>query len=146
MDKGITAGALARQQALLLDIGLTTLHRWRCQFAGAWNAVDRRKTSHRHVVHRLREEVRQRILLTCNVSECAARRPAQIVPIFADRGLFIGSERNFYWMLHCHGQANRRGRTRPPLEPRPVPRLQAHGPNHVCDWEITYLSTTVRGV
>ncbi|WP_233128803.1 helix-turn-helix domain-containing protein, partial [Synechococcus sp. 8F6] len=32
------------------------------------------------------------------------------------------------------GQANRRGRARPPQEPRPVPRLRAAGPNQVWSW------------
>ena len=146
MDEGIAAGARARQLALLLGIGLTTLQRWRRQFAGAGDVVDRRKGSSRHVPHRLSEEERQRILLTCNEPEFAALPPGQIVPILADRGLFIGSERSFYRVLHCHGQANRRGRARPPQEPRPVPRLRADGPNQVWSWDITYLPTTVRGV
>ena len=43
--------------------------------------------------HRLSEEERQRILLTCIEPEFTALPPGQIVPILADRGLFIGSER-----------------------------------------------------
>jgi len=38
MDEGIAAGARARQLALLLGIGLTTLQRWRRQFAGGGDA------------------------------------------------------------------------------------------------------------
>jgi putative transposase len=98
------------------------------------------------VSHRLTDEERQRILLTCNQPEFAALPPGQIVPILADRGLYIGSERSFYRVLHDHGQAHRRGRARPPQEPRPVPRLQARGPNQVWSWDITYLPTSVRGV
>ena len=146
MDEGIAAGARARQLALLLGIGLTTLQRWRRQFAGDGGGVDCRKGSHRNVSHRLSAEERQRILLTCNEPEFAALPPGQIVPILADRGLFIGSERSFYRVLHAHGQANRRGRARPPQEPRPVPRLRAAGPNQVWSWDITYLPTNVRGV
>ena len=138
MDEGIAAGARARQLALLLGIGLTTLQRWRRQFAGDGGGVDCRKGSHRNVSHRLSAEERQRILLTCNEPEFAALPPGQIVQILADRVLFIGSERSFYRVLHCHGQ--------PPQEPRPVPRLRADGPNHVWSWEITYLPTNVRGV
>jgi putative transposase len=108
--------------------------------------VDRRKGSHRLVSHRLSEEERKRILLTCNEPEFAALPPGQIVPILADRGLFIGSERSFYRVLHAHGQVHRRGRARAPQEPRPVPRLRADGPNQVWSWDITYLPTTVRGV
>ena len=99
-----------------------------------------------HVSHRLSEEERQRILLTCNEPEFAALPPGQIVPILADRGVFICSERSFYRVLHSHAQANRCGRARPPQEPRPVPRLRAAGPNQVWSWDITYLPTTVRGV
>jgi len=40
----------------------------------------------------------------------------------------------------------RRGRARPPQEPRPVPRRRADGPNQLCSWDITYLPTSVRGV
>jgi len=131
---------------MLLGVGLTTLQRWRRQFAGDGDGTDGRKGSHRHVAHRLSDEERQRILLTCNQPEFAALPPGQIVPILADRSLYIGSERSFYRVLYTHGQAHRRGRARPPQEPRPVPRLRADGPKQVWSWDITYLPTTVRGV
>jgi hypothetical protein len=51
-------------------------------------SLDRRKSSHRLVFHRLSEEERQRILLTCNHPEFKALPPGQIVPILADRGLY----------------------------------------------------------
>ena len=114
LDEGVADGARASELALLLGVGLTTLQRWRRQFAGDGDGIDRRKGSPRHVVHRLSEEERQRILLTCNESEFAALPPGQIVPVLADRGLYIGSERSFYRVLHAHGQAQRRGRARPP--------------------------------
>ena len=139
-------GARARELALLLCVGLTTLQRWRRQFAGDGDGVDRRKGSCRHVAHRLSEEERQRILLTCNETDFAALPSGQIVPVLADRGLYIGSERSFYRVLHAHGQVHRRGRARPPQEPRPVPGLRAAGSNEVCSWDITYLPTTVRGI
>ena len=53
------------------------------------------------------------------------------MPILADRGLYIGSEHSFSAVLSTHGQAHRRGRARPPQEPRPVLLLRASGPNHV---------------
>ena len=146
LDAGMAAGARACKLAELLGVGLTTLQRWRRQFAGDGDGLDRRKGSPRQVSHRLTEEERQRILLTCNQPEFASLPPGQIVPILADRGLYIGSERSFYRVLHAHGQAHRRGRARPPQEPRPVPRLRADGPNQVWSWDITYLPTSVRGV
>jgi putative transposase len=132
--------------AELLDVGLTTLQRWRRQFAGVGDGLDRRKGSHRLVSHRLSDEERQRILFTCNEPEFAALPPGQIVPILADRGLYIGSERSFYRVLHAHSQVHRRGRARSPQAPQPVPRLEARGPNEVWSWDITFLPTGVRGV
>lgn len=146
LDAGMAAGARAGKLAELLGVGLATLQRWRRQFAGDGDGLDGRKGSPRLVSHRLTDEERQRILLTCNEPEFAALPPGQIVPILADRGVYIGSERSFYRVLHDHGQAHRRGRARPPQEPRPVPRLEARGPNQLWSWDITYLPTSVRGV
>ena len=112
LDEGMAAGARAQELALLLGVGLSTLQRWRRQFAGVGDGIDQRKGSHRHVAHRLSAEERQRILLTCNEPEFAALPPGQIVPVLADRGLYVGSERSFYRVLHAHGQAHRRGRAR----------------------------------
>ncbi len=117
LDAAVAAGARAHKVAELLDVGLTTLQRWRRQFAGVGDGLDCRKGSHRIVSHRLSDEERQRILFTCN-----------------DR------------VLHAHRQVHRRGRARPPQTPRPVPRLEARGPNEVSSWDITYLPTSVRGV
>ena len=142
----MAASARAASVARLLGVGLTTLQHWRRQFAADDGGVDRRKGSYRHVAHHLSEQERQRILLTYNEAEFAAVPPAQIVPVLADQGLYIDSERSFYRVLHTHGQVHRRGRARPPKEPRPVPRLRASGPNEVWSWDITYLPTTVRGI
>ena len=129
-----------------IGICLRTLKRWRRQFAGDGDGVDRRHGSHRLVSHRLSEEERQRILLTCNQPEYASLPPGQIVPALADQGLYIGSESSFYRVLHQAGQCHRRGRARLPQEPRSVPRLRADRPNAVWSWDITYLPTTVRGI
>jgi putative transposase len=154
LDAGMAAGARACKLAELLGVGLTTLQRWRRQSAGDGDGLDRRKGSPRLVSCRLTEEERQRVLLTCNQPEFAALPPGQIVPILTDRGLYnsfgeycvYGSRRSFYRDLHAHGQAHRRGRARPPQEPRPVPCLRSDGPNQVWSWDITYLPTSVRGV
>ena len=129
-----------------IGISLRTLKRWRKAFQGDGDGKDRRKGSPRLVVHRLSEEERQRILLTCNQPEYASLPPGQIVPALADQGLYIGSESSFYRVLHQAGQCHRRGRARLPQEPRSVPRLRADGPNRVWSWDISFLPTTVRGV
>jgi hypothetical protein len=96
--------------------GSPPLQRWRRQFAGDGDGLDSRNGSPRLVSHRLNDEERQRILLTCNEPEFAALPPGQIVPILAGNGLYnsfgedcvYGSERSFCQVLHAHGQAHRR--------------------------------------
>jgi len=125
---------------------LRTLKRWRKALFADGGGYDRRKGSPRLVSHKLSEEERQRILLTCNQPEYASLPPGQIVSALADQGLYIGSESSFYRVIHAHGQVQRRGRARPPQEPRPMPRLLAAEANEVWSWVITYLPTTVRGI
>jgi len=140
------AGARLVSACCELGICLRTLKRWRRAFGGDVDGEDRRKGSPRLVSHRLSEEERQRILLTCNQPEYASLPPGQIVPALADQGHYIGSESSFYRVLHQAGQCQRRGRARPPQAARTVPRLRADGPNQLWSWDITYLPTTVRGV
>ncbi len=111
-------------------ICLRTLKRWRREFKADGNGVDRRKGSTRKVAHRLSVEEGQRILLTCNEPKYADLPPGQIVPDLGDQGIYIGSERSFYRVLHAHGQLHRR----------------ADGPKQVWSWDISYLPTSVKGI
>jgi len=140
------AGARLANACAEIGLSLRTLKRWRKTFAGDGDGEDRRKGSDRLVGHRLSEEERQRILLTCNQPEYASLPPGQIVPILADEGIYLASESSFYRVLHQAGQCHRRGRARLPQEPRSVPRLMADRPNALWSWDITYLPTTVRGI
>ena len=149
-----TSGAGLGSACSEIGIWLRTLKRWRKALIGDGDGHDRRKGSPRLVSHKLSDEERQRILLTCNLAEYASLPPGQIVPALADQGLYnssgedyvYGSESSFYRVLHAHGQVHRRGRARPQQEPRPVPRLRASGSNQMWSWDITYLPTTVRGI
>jgi transposase-like protein len=85
------AGARLVRACCELGITLRTLKRWRHAFASDGDGEDRRKGSPRLVSHRLSEEERQRILLTCNQPEYASLPPGQIVPALADQGHYIGS-------------------------------------------------------
>jgi putative transposase len=154
LDGAVAAGATAGRVAKRMAISLRTLQRWRRQFAAhdasggadGGGGGDRRKGSTRHVPHRLSDQERQRILEVCNQPQYASLPPAQIVPDLADQGVFLASESSFYRVLHAHQQVQRRGRARPPQQPRPVPRRRADGPNQLWSWDITYLPTSVRGV
>ena len=95
-----------------MGVGLTTLQRWRREFKADGNGVDRRKGSSRHVSHRLSVEEGQSILLTCNEPKYASLPPGQIVPDLADQGIYMGSERSFYRVLHANSQLHLLGRAR----------------------------------
>jgi putative transposase len=71
----MAAGARACKLVELLGVRLARLQRWRHQFAGDGDGLDRCKGSPSLVSHRLTEEGRQRILLTCNQPEFAAMPP-----------------------------------------------------------------------
>ena len=141
-----TAGAIVFSACRELGISLRTLKRWRCEFKSDGSGEDGLKGSPRQVAHCLSEEERKRILFTCNELKYASLPPGQIVPDLADQGIFIGSERSFYRVLHDHGQLHRRGRVRLLQESRQVPRLRATGPNQVWSWEISYLPTSVKEI
>ena len=72
LDGAVAAGATAGRVAERMGISLRTLQRWRRQFAGAGDGVDRRKGSARHVPHRLSEQERQEILAVCNQPQYAS--------------------------------------------------------------------------
>ena len=100
LDATVAAGARAREVSALLGVALRTLQRWRRQFAGDGDGNDRRKGSHRLVSHRLSDEERQRILLTCNQPEFAALPPGQIVPVLAEWGLDNSFGEDFVYLCH----------------------------------------------
>ena len=107
---------------------------------------DRRKAAQARRVPgtRLTPAEEEAILFTLNQPRFASLSPAQIVPILADKGLYLASESTLYGILRKRGQLAHRGRARVPTRRRPTP-LYATAPNQVWTWDITYLSTTIKG-
>ena len=75
----------------------------------------------------------------------AVCRRVRIVPALADRGEYLASESTFYRVLRAEGQAQHRGRARPPTQRTPQSH-RATAPNQLWSWDITYLATTVQGM
>lgn len=88
----MAAGARVRKLDTMMDVRLSTLQRWRHQFFGYGDGLDRRKGVHRLASHRLTDEERQRILLTCNQPEIPALPPGQILPALVVVACISGSE------------------------------------------------------
>lgn len=81
---------------------------------------------------------------TANLPEYRNRSPRQIVPLLADKGVYIASESSFYRVLAENGQLAHRDRARPSRPRKPAPHV-ARRPNEVWSWDITYLKSNVRG-
>ena len=80
INEAHTAGAGLGSACSEIGICLRTLKRWRKALIADGDGHDRRKGSPRLVSHKLSDEERQRILLTCSQAEYASLPPGQIVP------------------------------------------------------------------
>ncbi|MBO9484605.1 IS3 family transposase, partial [Salinisphaera sp. G21_0] len=107
--------------------------------------ADNRNNANREAPgNKLSEEERQAIVDVCNSDRFKSLPPSQIVPVLADEGEYLGSERTFYRVLHERGQQHHRGRAAKAGHRRPTSYC-ATGPNQVWSWDITFLRSPVRG-
>ena len=95
--------------------------------------------------NKLSDAERQLILATVNSSEYRDKTPSQIVPLLADKGIYIGSESSIHRILKAEGLDAHRRRSKPPTRTKPM-ELVATGPNQVYSWDITFLKSTVAGI
>lgn len=137
-------GARQEKACKVLGVSQRTLQRWR---EGDTVKCDRRSLSQRDSDphNKLSELERQQVIDIANSPEFASLPPSQIVPALADQGLYVASESSFYRLLREAKQLAHRGKAKPPTRKRPAP-LQANGPNQLWSWDITYLSSTVKGL
>ena len=80
-----------------------------------------------------------------NKSEFQSLPPSQIVPILADRGIYLASESTFYRILKQYNMQHHRGRSKKPSK-RPMSTHRATGPNQVWMWDITWLPGPAKGI
>jgi putative transposase len=138
VDEAIAAGA--RQDRACAEAGINerTLQRWR------QTDEDRRGRVSRQPANRLSADEVAKVLTVVNSPEFRDASPKQIVPTLADRGEYLASESTFYRILRARGLMAHRAASRP-AQARPTRQHQAHGPNQVWSWDITYLRSPVRG-
>ena len=134
----------ARQSKACEALGLSerTVQRWTRE--DAVQADNRNNANREAPGNKLSEEERQAIVDVCNSDRFKSLPPSQIVPVLADEGEYLGSERTFYRVLHERGQQHHRGRTAKAVRRRPTSYC-ATGPNQVWSWDITFLRSPVRG-
>lgn len=132
----------ARQYKACNEIGISarTYQRWQTN-----GLEDKRPNVVRQPSNKLTEEERQAVIDTCNQEPYQSLTPKQIVPKLADQGIYLASESTFYRVLREEGMITHRGRTNAPSHSKPDSHT-AEGPNEVWSWDITYLTSTVKGM
>lgn len=143
IEETVKSGAREKAACAEMGLSLRTLQRWR---SGASSLEDRRPLAHRtKPKNKLSEEEVKAIVDAAAQPEFQSLPPSQIVPVLADRGIYIASESTFYRVLRRFQMQHHRGRSRKPSK-RPMSTHCATGPNQVWMWDITWLQGPVKGI
>jgi len=141
LDEAQRSGARLGSACEALGISKRAVERWRAQGVGD----DRREGPKSPPPNKLTQQERQAIVSAMNSPEYRDLSPNQIVPLLADKGIYLGSESSFYRILREEDLLHHREPSRPAAHVRPSEKV-ATGPNQVWSWDITYLPSPVRGL
>ena len=123
------AGARRHLAADLLGLPLRTLQRWQKD-----GLTDRRKGSRVAPANKISEIERTEIIEVLTSSEFGEANPHQIVPMLADKGIFLGSESTMYRVLRELNMNKHRLASQAATRIRPDAFI-ATGPNQVWSWD-----------
>lgn len=139
LDEAVASGARFERACEEIGLSARAVQRWR---AGAED--DLRCGPRSAPRNKLSDGEQQRIIALMISPEFRELPPAQIVPLLADRGIYVASEATLYRLLRKEKLLKHRQSSRPPKR-RERPEHVATGPNQVWVWDITYLRGPVRG-
>lgn len=140
IKEACTAGSRLEPACELLEFDVRTFQRWH----KADSVGDKRRGPLTAPHNKLSDAERARILKVVNLPEYRNQPPSQIVPNLADKGEYIGSESTIYRVLHAHKMMQHRSAARPGTHRKPD-ELTATKPNQLWSWDITYLTSNIRG-
>jgi transposase InsO family protein len=133
----------AREEAAcdLVGISIRTLQRWRCD-----GLEDRRKGSEKHTPRKLPPEVVEAVYKTANEDRFADQTPEQVVATLAAEATYLASASTVYRVLRARNAVNRRQDSKTPVVSKQPEERVATAPNQVWTWDITWLTTEVKGI
>jgi len=144
ISEACNAGARKDKACAALHLSIRTLQRWSDN--GEVKFDQRPVVPRKPPRNKLSEQERAAILEVCHESDYADLSPSQIVPILADKGVYLASESTFYTILREAKELRHRGRAKA-RHVRKLPTTHAaHGPCEVWTWDITWLPGPVKGL
>jgi transposase InsO family protein len=93
----------------------------------------------RRVAHKITDTEEKLILSTVNSAEFVDKSPRQIIPLLADRCIYLASEATVYRILGKHGLLAHRRSSKAPVPRKKPGAVVSNAPNQLWSWDITYL-------
>jgi transposase InsO family protein len=137
VEEAVGKGARLAKACDVLGLNVRTLQRW------VHSDEDGRHGPNHEPANKLSSGERKAIIETATNPEFRDMSPKQIVPLLADRDVYLGSESTFYRVLYEAALQLERRNQRPAVS-RPSEHV-ADGPWQVASWDITFLRSYVRG-
>lgn len=134
------AGARLKQACEVLEIDIRTWQRW----IKDSSLKDKRCGPITAPGNKFTAAERALLLEIVNSSEYRNQPACQIVPSLADQEKYIGSVSTILRILREEKMLQHRSASRPNKHRKP-PELTATKPNQVWSWDITFLSSNIRG-
>ena len=143
LEEAIESGARQIPACNTINLSVRTFQRW--QKEGAQTADKRRSSNRPTPINKLSDSERETVMLTMNSPEFRNLPPSQVVPMLADRNIYIASESTIYRVLRAADLLHHRGR-RKESKSKPLSTHYATAPNQLWSWDITYLPGPIKGV
>lgn len=144
IEEATRAGSRCEKACKELGVSLRTYQRW--TQAGSMKIDGRGNAQRPEPTNKLTQEERDDILEICARVEYRSLPPSQIIPILADKNIYIASEASFYRVLKEANQLSHRGKAQTPRKVGRPKGYKATSPNQVWSWDITYLAATITGI